>query len=153
MSSTTLYLKKVDPRAEIPQQSRNGDVGLDLKCLDDFEIPPGKVTKVKTGLMFSKHPRSGLGGVFMKIEDRSSMALKGIFSHGGIIDPNYRSEFHVILYNSSDKTYQGKAGDKIAQGVIYPAAFTDIMSCLKCEEDNEVDETQRGTGGFGSTGR
>ena len=123
MSKTTFYFKKLDPRATLPQQ-RKGDVGLDIRCLDDFEIPSGKTIKVKTGLMLAKAPDSSLGSVFFKIEDRSSMALKGVFSHGGIIDPTYRGEFHVILFNSSDQVFTAKAGDKITQSIVYPAAFT-----------------------------
>lgn len=151
MSKTVFFFKKLDPRAILPSQ-RKGDVGLDIRCLDDFEIPPGKTIKVKTGLMLSKAPDSGLGAVFLKIEDRSSMALKGIFSHGGIIDPTYRGEFHVILFNSSDSTYYAKSGDKIAQGIVYPAAFNYNWTMMECVESDEIEETERGSGGFGSTG-
>jgi dUTP pyrophosphatase len=151
MSKTVFYFKKLDERAMLPQQ-RKGDVGLDIRCLDDFEIAPGKTIKVKTGLMLAKAPESGLGAVFLKIEDRSSMALKGVFSHGGIIDPTYRGEFHVILFNSSDQPYKAKAGDKIAQGIVYPAAFNYNWTRMECVETDEVEETERGSGGFGSTG-
>jgi dUTP pyrophosphatase len=149
---TKFYFKKLDERAQLPQQ-RKGDVGLDIRCLDDFEIPPRKTIKVKTGLMLAKNPDSSLGTVFLKIEDRSSMALKGIFSHGGIIDPTYRGEFHVILYNSTDEIFKAKAGDKIAQGIVYPAAFNFQWNSMECIETDEVENTERGSGGFGSTGR
>lgn len=152
MSMTKLYFKKCDLRAELPAQ-RKGDVGFDVKCLDDFEIPPRKTVKVRTGLMLSRSPDSSMGAVFLKIEDRSSMALKGVFSHGGIIDPSYRGEFHVILFNSTDQTYKAKAGDKVAQGVIYPAAFNHGWSFVECHETDDVERTARGDGGFGSTGR
>jgi dUTP pyrophosphatase len=149
---TTFYFKKVDPRATLPQQ-RKGDVGLDIRCLDDFTLQAGETRKIKTGLMLAKAPESGLGAVFLKIEDRSSMALKGVFSHGGIIDPTYRGEFHVILYNSSDLPYRAKAGDKIAQGIVYPAAFNYNWTSMECVETDEVEETERGSDGFGSTGK
>lgn len=152
MSLTRLYFKKTDPRATLPTQ-RKGDVGLDIRCLDDFTVPAGKTVKLKTGLMLAKAPESGLGAIFLKIEDRSSMALKGVFSHGGIIDPTYRGEFHVILFNSSDVDYVGKAGDKVAQGIVYPAAFNYQFTTLECVETDEVEATTRGEGGFGSTGR
>ncbi len=152
MSLTKFFFKKVDPRATLPAQ-RKGDVGLDIRCLDDFEIPPGATVKVKTGLMLAKAPESSLGAVFLKIEDRSSMALKGVFSHGGIIDPTYRGEFHVILYNSGAEPYHAKANDKIAQGIVYPAAFNHTWSTLECIETDDVEQTTRGSGGFGSTGR
>ena len=149
---TRVFFKKVDLRASLPTQ-RKGDVGLDIRCLDDFVIPPGKTVKIKTGLMLAKDPESGFGAVFLKIEDRSSMALKGVFSHGGIIDPSYRGEFHVILYNSSDVDYFGKAGEKIAQGIVYPAAFNYGFTTLECIETDDVEATERGSGGFGSTGK
>jgi len=152
MSKTVLYFKKLDNRATLPTQ-RKGDVGLDIKCLDDFEIPPGKTAKIKTGLMLAKNPDSSYGSIFLKIEDRSSMALKGVFSHGGIIDPVFRGEFHVILYNSSDQPFVAKAGDKIAQGIVYPAAFNHQWSSVECVETDEVEQTERGAAGFGSTGR
>ncbi len=152
MCKTTLYFKKVDSRAVIPQQ-RDGDVGLDFRCLDDFEILPGKTVKIRTGLMLAKSPESTFGTVFLKIEDRSSMALQGIFTHGGIIDPTYRGEFHVVLHNSSDQIFKAEAGSKIAQGVMYAAAFNYKWDSLKCVETDEVEQTVRGTGGFGSTGK
>jgi dUTP pyrophosphatase len=152
MSKTIFYFKKTDPRASLPTQ-REGDVGLDIKCIEDFVIPPGKTLKIRTGLMLAKGPDSNIGSVFLKIEDRSSMALKGIFSHGGIIDPTYRGEFHVILFNSSNEPYEGKQGDRIAQGVVYPAAFNYNWCVMTCEETDEVQQTPRGEGKFGSTGR
>lgn len=152
MSLTRLFFKKADPRATLPTQ-RKGDVGLDVRCIDDFTISTGKTVKVSTGLMLAKSPESGLGAVFLKMEDRSSMALKGIFSHGGIIDPSYRGVFHVILFNSSDVDYTAKAGDKIAQIVVYPAAFNHQWSYVESEECDEVEATTRGAGGFGSTGK
>ena len=81
------------------------------------------------------------------------MALKGITTHGGIIDPNYRGEFHVILHNGTDEDYEVKAGDKVAQAIVYPAAFNHQTSYLHVEETQDVEESNRGAGGFGSTGR
>ncbi len=152
MSLTRLYFKKLDERAVIPTQ-RKGDVGLDIRTIEDKIVPAGKTVKLRTGLQLAKSPESQFGAVFLKIEDRSSMALKGLTTHGGIIDPNYRGEFHVILHNSTDQDYEVKAGDKVAQAIVYPAAFNYQWTYLACEETNEVEETNRGAGGFGSTGR
>ncbi len=149
---TLLFFKKVHADAHLPTQ-RKGDVGWDVRCRSDFEIPPGKTVKVPTGLMLPKSPQSSLGAVFLKVEDRSSMAMKGVFSHGGIIDPTYRGEFHAVLYNSSTETFKATAGDKIAQLVVYPAAFNLRLSTVSCVECDEVEDTERGSGGFGSTGR
>ena len=153
MSKTTVYFKRMDPRAQLPTQ-RKGDVGLDLRCLDAFEIPPGSTVVVPTGLALAMGPRSTFGSVFLKIEDRSSMAKKGVFTHGGIIDPTYRGAFTVVLYNSGKETYAAEAGDRIAQAIIYPAAFTLNGFCsLECVESDELEPSERGAGGFGSTGR
>ncbi len=152
MSLTRIFLKKTDPAATIPTQ-RKGDVGLDIRTIESKAIPAGKTVKLRTGLMLARSPESGLGAVFVKIEDRSSMALKGITTHGGIIDPNYRGEFHVILHNGSDDAYEAKAGDKVAQAIVYPAAFNHQGSYLTIEETDEVEASNRGADGFGSTGR
>ena len=152
MSLTRIYFKKVHENAVIPSQ-RKGDVGLDIRTIEDKDIPAGKTVKLRTGLVLARSPESSLGPVFVKIEDRSSMALKGLTTHGGIIDPNYRGEFHVILHNSTDEVYSVKAGDKVAQAIVYPAAFNHQMSFLECEECSEVEDSNRGAGGFGSTGR
>lgn len=152
MSITRVFFKRLDDRAQLPTQ-RPGDVGLDVRALEDFRVLPGKTVKIRTGLALARSPESGLGPVFLKMEDRSSMALKGIFSHGGIIDPNYRGEFHVILFNSTDEIYEGSANDKVAQAVVYPAAFNHQQSYCAVEEIDELEASNRGTGGFGSTGR
>ena len=152
MSLTRLYFKKVHEKAVIPTQ-RKGDVGLDIRTIEDKVIPAGKTVKLRTGLVLARAPESSMGPLFMKIEDRSSMALKGLTTHGGIIDPNYRGEFHVILHNSTDQDYEVKEGDKVAQAIMYPAAFNFQWAYLSCEEVDEVEESNRGAGGFGSTGR
>lgn len=152
MSVTRLHFCKLHPDAMLPTQ-RDGDVGLDVKTIQDAEILPGKTVKLRTGLALAKSPDSTLGSVFLKVEDRSSMALKGITTHGGIIDPNYRGEFHVILHNGTDDSYSVKAGDKVAQIIVYPAAFNYLGSSLECVESNDVESSNRGSGGFGSTGR
>lgn len=152
MSLTRIYFKKTHDDAVIPSQ-RKGDVGLDVRTIEGKVIPAGKTIKLRTGLMLARSPESSLGAVFVKIEDRSSMALKGITTHGGIIDPNYRGEFHVILHNGTDEDYEVKAGDKVAQAIVYPAAFNHQTSYLHAEETQEVEESNRGAGGFGSTGR
>ena len=152
MSLTRLYFKKVHEKAVIPTQ-RKGDVGLDIRTIEDKVIPAGKTVKFRTGLMLPKSPESQLGAVFVKIEDRSSMALKGITTHGGIIDPNYRGEFHVILHNGTDEDFTVTAGDRVAQAIVYPAAFNHQFNFLACEECDDVEDSNRGAGGFGSTGK
>ncbi len=152
MSVTKLYFCKLHADASLPMQ-REGDVGLDVRTIEDAQILPGKTVKLRTGLALARSPESTLGSVFLKVEDRSSMALKGITTHGGIIDPNYRGEFHVILHNGTDADYVVKSGDKVAQVIVYPAAFNYAGSKLECLESHAIESSNRGSDGFGSTGR
>lgn len=153
MSHTKLHFFKLHESAVIPSQ-REGDVGLDVRTIEDVTISPGKTVKLRTGLALAKQPDDLLRrAVFLKIEDRSSMALKGITTHGGVIDPNYRGEFHVLLRNGTDSDYVVHAGDKVAQIIVYFAAFTYAGNLLECVEADEIESSNRGSGGFGSTGR
>lgn len=153
----TLTLKKVHPRAEIPAQ-RDGDVGFDIHSVEDTKIEAGKTVKLRTGLALCSAVQGSLGGwdlpIFLKVEDRSSMAAKGLFTHGGIIDPTYRGEFHVVLHNSTAEDYEVKTGDRIAQLVLYTAGFNFLSagSEVVVVEGTSQEETTRGAGGFGSTG-
>lgn len=152
MSITKLFFKKVHPNAQLPTQ-RSGDAGLDIRCVEDVTIEPGETKKVRTGLALGRYPETTLGSIFLKMEDRSSVALKGVFSVGGIVDISYRGEFHVILHNSSKLPYEAKIGDRVAQAIVYNASFSHQFNTLTCEEVDEIEATERGTGGFGSTGR
>lgn len=158
---TVLKLKRIHPKAIIPTQ-RNGDVGFDLYSAADYRILPHSRQLVKTGWILAEEPivsGSCIHGnlrLEMKIEARSGLALHhGVWPIGGIIDPSYRGELGVILYNSTFNAYDVKCGDKIAQLVLYPvvANWSEFGRKVDFEEVDTVHETERSESGFGSTGK
>ncbi len=160
-----LLCKKLDSRAILPTR-KEGDAGYDLYALEDIVIPslfkqvwryvqtiiggilyneynPKAVlaTKVKTGIAL-KIP-NGMVGL---IKDRSSMGSKLLTVLGGVIDSGYRGDVTVCLANLSFHDYQIKVGDKVAQIVITNYYADEV------KEVDELDITERGEKGFGSTG-
>lgn len=136
--------KKIHPDAVIPKYAHEGDAGFDLYSVEDYEINLRERMLVKTGLQV-EIPR----GYEMQIRPKSGLALKSgitVLNTPGTIDSVYRGEVGVILINHSDRLYSVKKGEKIAQGVI-----SKIEEAVFEEADN-LSETIRGEGGFGSTG-
>jgi len=111
-------------------------------CNEDVIIQPHTTIKIGTGLSFQ--PPSGY---MLQILQRSGLASKGIFPMGGIIDEDYRGEVLIALYNSTDKPYAVHNGDRIAQIAVRQYEQANLI------EVNELDSTDRGDGGFGSTGK
>lgn len=131
---------------ELPGYETNGSAGMDLRASLDkpVVIKPGERTLIKTGL-FIALPE----GLEAQVRPRSGMALKKgitVLNAPGTIDADYRGEIGVILVNLSDKDFEIEDGDRIAQMVI--ARYEQIEWKLT----QNLDETERGTGGFGSTG-
>ena len=173
-----IKFKRSHPDARIPTQAA-GDVGFDLYSVEDITIPAGRVQKVKTGLHIADYdptvvvhqhgksvvslsegtytmPTAGAPydkealTVYPKMEGRSSLGAKGIFTIAGIIDPIYRGELCVTLANMTGEDYRIQKGDKIAQFVFYTCLAS---PGLTFEETDELTMTRRGDRGFGSTGR
>lgn len=137
-----IQIKKNDSDAIIPQYTIEGDAGLELYSLEDISLHSDERVIAKTGVSM-KIPNGYVGLIW----DKSGIAAKGgIKTMGGVIDSNYRGDVGVILKNLSDKAYEIKKGDKIAQMLIQK------VECPTIEEVDELDETERGGGGFGSTG-
>ena len=154
-----VLLKRIHPNAKLPEQAV-GDVGFDVSCVEDFVAPAGKVTKVSTGLQPAESieplllENKVLATPFMKIEGRSGLASNGVFPVGGIVDPRYRGEIKVALFNSTDEDMHFKAGDRVAQFVIYyTLANAGTHTKVAFLETDTVTETDRGDKGFGSSGR
>jgi dUTP pyrophosphatase len=140
---------KMDPKAILPKPGREGDVACDVYALEDCTL--NRIEVIRTGLQFAglrcELNRELAEHSFIKVESRSGLASRGVFATGGIIDNTYRGELKIILNNINDAPFQIKAGDRIAQLVIYlhqPAS--------QAVEVTEASETNRGTNGFGSTG-
>ena len=140
----TLRFRKVHPDAVLPSYAHPSDAGMDVRSVEDLTIAPGKRALVHTGLVMLLPPMYEA-----QVRPRSDLALKSgvtVLNTPGTIDSGYRGEVGVILANFGDADFQVKKGDKIAQIVIAPVTQPEIV------ETTEVDETDRGSGGFGSTG-
>ncbi|HEV3037935.1 MAG TPA: dUTP diphosphatase [Candidatus Angelobacter sp.] len=135
---------KLDPAASLPTYSYVGPFGdlcADLRSLDRHEIDPDTVIRVGIGIALEIPPEYGA-----LIEDRSGLAAKGLCTLGGVIDPGYRGEIQVILANVGRNQITINPGDRIAQLRIVKRISADFV------EASSVANTDRGSGGFGSTG-
>lgn len=139
-----LRFKKVHLDAVLPAYAHKSDAGMDLRSVADVVIAPGRRALVPTGLVMLLPP-----GYEAQVRPRSGLALKHgvtVLNTPGTIDSGYRGEVGVILANFGDADFTVKKGDKIAQAVIAPVTQPEIV------ETDTIDETDRGAGGFGSTG-
>jgi len=135
--------KKTHDNASIPVKNHIDDTGLDVTSVVDITIPANGSAIVDVGLKFAYIEP----GFWVQVSGRSGLGFKhGIMPHPGIIDEGYRSDAGVKLYNLSNKDYKVKAGDKIAQFVIYKNY---PVTCI----EGEITESERGEKGFGSSGR
>ena len=153
--SIHIKVKKTHPDAVIPKQ-KVGDVGWDLTSVEGGTIQPGKVAVVPTGLMLAENPFANdiHRQVLLKVEGRSGLASKHcVFPVGGIIDPSYRGEMGVMLYNGGDTPYEFKKGDRVAQIVLYEVHAKTTTSKTSFIEVDTVRSSDRGNKGFGSSGR
>lgn len=137
-----LKIKRIVPNAKMPSYANSNDAGMDLYASQTIVLSAGKRVAVPTGIAVAIP--SGYVGL---IWDKSGIALKaGLKTLGGVIDSGYRGEIGVIIHNTSDVPYRIESGKKIAQMLIQPIVQKKIV------EVDSLDETQRGVGGFGSTG-
>ena len=139
-----LIYKRVDPLSTAPRKQTKGAAGFDLSASRSYIIQPRQIVLVSIGIKV-KIP----DGYYGQIADRSGLALKhGIKTMGGVIDSDYRGIVGVILINLSDEAFEVKAGDRIAQLIIVKIG----VSTPDAMESDSLDDTERGSGGFGSTG-
>jgi len=131
----------LNKNAQLPTRGDPFAAGLDLYASEDHLVTK-KQTLVSTGVAMAIPE-----GYFGNIRSRSGMAYKhGVFTEAGIIDSSYRGEIKVLMYTNSED-YQIKKGDRIAQLIIQP------YSTMNPVQVNTLDTTERGNGGFGSTGK
>lgn len=147
MEQEVLKIKKVRPNAVIPQRATERSAGLDLTaCIETpLTVKAGERILIPTGIAIAL-PAQSVGLVFA----RSSLGTKhGIaLSNGvGVIDEDYRGEIHVGIFNSSAQDYTVQPFERIAQLVVMPVCYPVV------EAADTLDDTARGSGGFGSTGR
>jgi dUTP pyrophosphatase len=147
-SAPTISVLKLHPDAQIPRYAHTGpfgDLAADLHACSTWKILPGETRAIPTGLALGLP--DGFGAL---VEDRSGLALQGITTLAGVIDPGYRGEIKVVLANLSSLPYTVAPGARIAQLRIVhriQAAFTLVDSL-----PDELVDTPRAARGFGSTG-
>lgn len=140
----TLRIKKLDPGIIAPSYAHPGDAGLDISSAEDVLLQPGERATVSTGFAMALPE-----GYAAFVQPRSGLASRsgiGIVNTPGLIDCHYRGEVKVILVNLGREPFQVKRGDRIAQMVIQKVESARVVVV------DELDETARGEGGFGSTG-
>lgn len=143
----TLKIRKVSENAVMPKRATGGSAGLDLcACIDaPLTLKGGETALVPTGLAIEL-PSADYGAFVFA---RSGLAIKhgiGLLNSVGVIDSDYRGEIKVGLINQINEAYTIEPGERIAQMVIMP------VSMMPVEEVDALGETDRGAGGFGSTG-
>ena len=140
---TTFLVKKESEDAFIPSIANNGSIGYDLRSRVDMIVSSKCWKLIDIGISVAIPE-----GHYGRIAPKSGLALKYMIGvEAGVIDPNYRGNICVILSNNSNSDFEIKRGDKIAQLILEKA------SVFQVEEVKDLDTTERGSGGFGSTGR
>lgn len=148
--STTVRFKKLHEDAQLPKRQSEGAAGFDLHAYlpeGKIGIPPNERKLVPCGFAMQLDP-----GYEGQVRPRSGLAIKegiSVVNSPGTIDSDYRGEVKVGLINTGSKTYILEPGTRIAQLVI---AAVPRVAVIELEEQDELDPTARGAGGFGSTG-
>ncbi len=137
-----IKIKKLKETAKLPTYAHPGDVGMDLYSMETFTLQPGESHFFYHG--FALEFEEGYAAI---VKDKSSISKAGLHQIGGVFDAGYRGEYNTHLVNLSDKPYTVEEGDKVSQLVIHPVIIAEL------EEAEELSESSRGEGAFGSTGR
>ena len=142
-----VLIKKLSPNVQLPIYKTNGASGMDLMAFVEkpINLKPGKSCLVPTGLSVA-FPKE----YEIQIRPRSGLAAKNnisVLNTPGTIDSDYRGEIKIILFNHGNKNFMINNKDRIAQMVLTP------IIKMELEETNELPESIRGEGGFGSTGK
>jgi dUTP pyrophosphatase len=146
MNPIELKVKLLNTSAKLPCYSSAWAAGMDVHAANSVIIPAGSTQLVKTGIAVSWSGPDA-SNYYLRVAPRSGLALKsGIFVNAGVIDWDYRGEIGVVLYNSSDVDFQVNPCDRIAQMILEKINRVNVVLT------DELDSTDRGDGGFGSTG-
>jgi dUTP pyrophosphatase len=142
-----MEVRLLNSAARAPERTHPGDAGYDLRCTEPFTLAPGQRATIPTGVAVAlPYDTAGL------VVPRSGLAARhgiSVVNGPGLIDPNYRGEIKVVLVNLGDEPFQADAGDRIAQLLIVPFAAPEVQVV----DDLRAGGDDRGTGGFGSSGR
>jgi dUTP pyrophosphatase len=138
-----LQIKKLHPDAKLPSFAHATDAGMDLCTTETFILQPQAHRKVPTGLAFAIPP-----GYVGLLWDKGGVSMvRHIKTMGGVLDSDYRGELHIGIVNLGTEAQEFSIGDKIAQLLIQKVEHPEIVEVV------ELDETGRGEGRFGSTGK
>ena len=142
-----VLIKKLNPKAKLPSYKTSGSSGMDLMALidDTLTIKPNQSVLVPTGISIAIPDDTEV-----QIRPRSGLAAKSnisVLNTPGTIDSDYRGELKIILINHSKEDFLINNGDRIAQMILMPVLK------IEFEEVEDLPETIRGSGGFGSTGK
>jgi len=137
-------IKKLNFRAKTPEYKTPGSSGCDVFACENVVLYPGSRGLVPTGLVIEMPD-----GFECQVRPRSGLALNHgvtVFNSPGTCDNDFRGEIKILLFNSTSRTYEIKIGDRIAQLIFAPVCQASF------EDKNDLSETQRGEGGWGSSG-
>lgn len=136
-------VKKLNEEAKIPEYAYEDDAAFDLFAIEGVNIKPGERVQIKTGLAI-QIPQ----GFVSLIWDKSGLSHKaGLKTLGGVIDSGFRGEWMIGLINLSNEDYKIEKGHKVAQAIIQK------KETVKFTEVEELSDSERGEGGFGSSGQ
>ncbi len=145
MNKTIVKVKLLHPAAKMPEYKTPGAAGFDLCACEQVIIHPGRYSRVRLGIAFEIP-----AGFEIQIRPRSGLSFKtGLIAKNtiGTIDSDYRGEVAYCLLNTDDSPVEIEIGDRVCQGVLQRVPQAQFMLV------DELSETDRGVGGFGSTGR
>ena len=144
-----LKVKRLHPDVALPAYARPGDSGMDLRARHVDGVARGKwFVHAQESLCFGTDIAIEIPpGYEGQVRPRSSMGKRGLVAVLGTIDSGYRGEIGVVLHNHGRFSEEIKHDERIAQLVIVPVASCEVVEC------DELSETERGAGGFGSTGK
>lgn len=137
-----MLVKKMRDDAKLPTRAHHDDAGIDLYACGTHTVEPHKQAMIPVGI--AMEIEEGYVGL---IWDKSSIGLKSLKTLAGVIDAGYRGEVHIMIHNLGNNSYTFEHGHKVAQIIIQKVEFPEII------ETEELSESKRGTGGFGSTGK
>jgi dUTP pyrophosphatase len=143
MQKLSIKVKKLHPEAKVPSFAHHDDAGMDLYALEHVVIQPGERVKIRTGI--ATELPTGYAGLWW---DKSGLSNNfGLKILGGVLDAGYRGELLVGLINLSKEPYTVEKHHKVTQMIIQKIEHPEII------EVEELSDTDRGVGGFGSTGK
>ena len=145
-----IEVQLLPPLAQSPRYAHtgpHGDLAADLHSIIRITLAPGETVAIATGIALGFPP--GFGGM---VHDRSSLALRGLHTLAGVIDPGYRGEVKIVMTNLSAETQVLEAGARVAQMRIVPLLQAEFAPSETAAASQTEDRTERHTGGFGSTG-